>query len=153
MFFNVFSQLRFGMALERRWGAMRFVVVYFVSGIGATIMSCLLRPLTLSVGASGAIMGLMGGYLVETLTTWHSTEPLTRKINLIQVVFVVCLTMILSAIPYVDASAHCEYFKWITFLTNLFIVGGFVVGILIGLALFSVECRMFWQHLYIASFW
>jgi membrane associated rhomboid family serine protease len=71
------------------------------------------------VGASGAIMGLMGGYLgycihvyivlsvcSEVLMTWDRTDPNLRKLNLIQIVVVVAITLAISFSPYVDMGAH-----------------------------------------------
>eukprot|EP01114_Cavostelium_apophysatum_P017521 TRINITY_DN5226_c0_g1_i1.p1 TRINITY_DN5226_c0_g1~~TRINITY_DN5226_c0_g1_i1.p1 ORF type:complete len:330 (-),score=52.92 TRINITY_DN5226_c0_g1_i1:15-1004(-) len=124
IFFNVFAQLRFGMALERRWGLIKYVALYFVSGIGGVLMSCLIRYNTLSVGASGAIMGLMGGYLAEIIMTWHKTDPRLRQTSLIQLVFVIVITMVISASPYIDAGAH---------------FGGVVVGYLMGNLYFAVD--------------
>lgn len=48
-------------------------------------------------------MGLMGGFLSETIMTWNKTAPIIRRINLFQAVFVIIITMIISSIPYVDA--------------------------------------------------
>lgn len=53
---NLIAQVRLGLSLEREWGRIKFLIVYMVSGVGATLMSCLIQPDTISVGASGAIL-------------------------------------------------------------------------------------------------
>jgi len=122
IFFNLFAQLRFGLAMERKWGLIKFIVLYFVSGIGGNLLSALISYETVGVGASGAIMGLMGGFLSEVLMTWSKTDAQTRNFNLIQITAVVGITMLFSMSKYVDLGAH---------------LGGFIVGLLVGLALFS----------------
>ncbi len=63
LFSNMFALWMFGETLERELGAKRFIVYYFVCGIGAALIqmgvaSLLGENLTL-VGASGAVMGLL----------------------------------------------------------------------------------------------
>lgn len=63
--FNMLVLHQLGTPLELKLGSAKFSVIYFVSGLGGSIASVLFNnPLTLSVGASGAIFGLMGAYFV-----------------------------------------------------------------------------------------
>ena len=81
LFFNMYSLLIFGSVLERVWGVKKFLFFFFVTGLGAaavhlgvqwlqmqgymhhaaynmiTILKC-----TPTVGASGAIYGVLMGY-------------------------------------------------------------------------------------------
>ncbi len=52
--------------VEDRLGAWRFLVLYFLSGVGAVILQVVARPDSMvpMVGASGAISGVLGAYLV-----------------------------------------------------------------------------------------
>jgi membrane associated rhomboid family serine protease len=63
--FNMYALWMFGSILERTWGPKRFLIFYLTCGLTAGIAQMLLVQNEASVGASGAIMGLMGafGYL------------------------------------------------------------------------------------------
>lgn len=55
------------------WGcvfAVRIGVIYLLSGIGGSILSSLFVRNSISVGASGALFGLLGSMLSELLTNW-----------------------------------------------------------------------------------
>lgn len=56
----------FGDNLEHRFGWWVFLLFYVVSGIAATMAQVMLNPTSLipNLGASGAISGVLGGYLV-----------------------------------------------------------------------------------------
>ncbi len=58
IFINMWVLFMFGMVVEQRIGTKRFVFIYMVSGILASIASSLIYPAAL--GASGAIMGILG---------------------------------------------------------------------------------------------
>jgi len=47
---NVLIQLRVGVMLELEWGLKRFSVIYFVSGLTSSLLSCLALPDTIGVG-------------------------------------------------------------------------------------------------------
>ena len=65
LFFNAYILWVVGGQLENIVGSNRFAIIYFVSLIGGSIASYLFSPLgSYSVGASGAIFGLMGAMLV-----------------------------------------------------------------------------------------
>jgi membrane associated rhomboid family serine protease/tetratricopeptide (TPR) repeat protein len=60
-----------GGSLEDRWGRIFFPILYGVSGVVATLTHAALNPGSTipMVGASGAIAGLMGAFLVRLATT------------------------------------------------------------------------------------
>lgn len=66
LFFNMYTLYIFGSVLERVWGTKKFLLFYFVTGIGAALVHILVQYLTgsfaLTVGASGAIYGILMGY-------------------------------------------------------------------------------------------
>ena len=62
---NMYSLWLFGQALEPMLGRARFLALYLISGFAGSLGVLLLAgPFTPVVGASGAIFGLMGAFLV-----------------------------------------------------------------------------------------
>ena len=49
---------------------MRIGLLYVVSGFGGSMLSSLFIQSSISVGASGALFGLLGGMLSELITNW-----------------------------------------------------------------------------------
>jgi membrane associated rhomboid family serine protease len=65
IFFNMLALLIVGPAVEVLLGKARFLALYLIAGLGGTVGSYLLGPHNQpGVGASGAIMGIMGAYVV-----------------------------------------------------------------------------------------
>jgi len=79
LFFNMYSLMIFGCALEYVWGSKRFILFYMATGIGAAAIHTFVLWITAStlpahsqaffdllrtptVGASGAIYGVLLGY-------------------------------------------------------------------------------------------
>ena len=66
LFFNMYTLYIFGSVLERVWGTKKFLLFYFVTGVGAALVHIVVQYLTgsfaLTVGASGAIYGILMGY-------------------------------------------------------------------------------------------
>ncbi len=81
LFFNMYTLLIFGTQLERVWGSKKFLLFYFVTGLGAALCHNLVihwqiahwlavgktaaaqaALMTPTVGASGAIYGVLLGY-------------------------------------------------------------------------------------------
>ncbi len=59
LFVNCYSLYIIGPQVEAPYGYGRFLLIYFLSGIGGVVFSFAMSP-GLSVGASGAIFGLVG---------------------------------------------------------------------------------------------
>lgn len=63
LFFNMFALWMFGVELENIWGSKKFLIYYFITGIGAGIANLLIAPLFAdvapTVGASGAVYGIL----------------------------------------------------------------------------------------------
>jgi membrane associated rhomboid family serine protease len=64
IFFNMLTLYMFGNELVRYWSPRRFLIYYFVTGIGAGFCSWIVatRSLSIVIGASGAIYGLLLAY-------------------------------------------------------------------------------------------
>ena len=61
--FNSFALFQLGGLVEHFFGEGRFFWIYFGAGLFGTVASTLFQPDTVSVGASGAIFGLLGALL------------------------------------------------------------------------------------------
>ncbi|MFI3288726.1 MAG: rhomboid family intramembrane serine protease [Rikenellaceae bacterium] len=62
LFFNMFALWMFGRTLEYELGSRRFLTYYMVCGIGAGLLQValgMLYPFSITVGASGAVFGLL----------------------------------------------------------------------------------------------
>jgi membrane associated rhomboid family serine protease len=57
----------FGVELEDIWGWKKFLIFYFVCGVGSglfTLFYLLVNPYVIVIGASGAVLGLLTAYAI-----------------------------------------------------------------------------------------
>jgi rhomboid protease GluP len=59
---NMLNFVILGWAFERIFGHLRFVLIYLLAGVWSILASFVFAPQVVSVGASGAIFGLVGAY-------------------------------------------------------------------------------------------
>jgi membrane associated rhomboid family serine protease len=62
MSLNMLNLIVLGVFVERIFGHLRFLLIYLVTGVISIIASFYFAPQEISVGASGAIFGLVGAY-------------------------------------------------------------------------------------------
>ncbi|XP_027343455.1 RHOMBOID-like protein 5 [Abrus precatorius] len=146
---NMFSLLFIGVRLEKEFGFLKIGVLYILSGFGGSLMSILdLQQSgtshTVSVGASGALFGLLGAMLSELLTNWSiyankvlcnmqywKTWNVSLRTNfnatcllqcaaLTSLLIIIGLNLAVGFLPHVDNSAH---------------IGGFLAGFFLGFIL------------------
>ena len=67
LFWNMYALFIFGPRLEHLWGSKKFVLFYFLSGLGGLVCYTLFFRDSGAVlfGASGAIFGVMGAYALQ----------------------------------------------------------------------------------------
>jgi membrane associated rhomboid family serine protease len=65
IFFNMYLLYYLGTMLEPTLGSLRFALIYFTSLLAGSFGALLLDPTTVTVGASGAVFGLMGAAYFE----------------------------------------------------------------------------------------
>src|SRR3954464_2111960 len=63
--FNMYLLWVLGQMLEPALGTVRFLAVYFVSLLAGSLGALILSPDSVTVGASGAVFGLMGAAFIE----------------------------------------------------------------------------------------
>jgi membrane associated rhomboid family serine protease len=131
---NVLVQMDAGNMWEREWGSLVWLLVYVGSTLGSSVFSCCFMPGNISVGSSGAVMGLFGAKFSEIFllccekgtTTKERAAAFSRKRQACQVIGGIVIVMAMSFIPYVDWAAH---------------LGGLVAGFVIGMVCFSLKFR------------
>jgi len=65
IFFNMYALFLFGPLLEQKIGQTRFLITYFGAGIIAGVLASLFLPAgQIALGASGAIMGILGAVII-----------------------------------------------------------------------------------------
>ena len=75
LFMNLWSLLLLGPIVERLTGTIAFLVIYVASAIAGGIASAAWHPSLVSVGASGAIVGIVGAVAGIALTSRGSLPP------------------------------------------------------------------------------
>lgn len=110
-----------GPLVERWVGPVGFVILYFVSGIAGGLARLAWNPATVSVGASGALFGVVGAWL-GLLATRRATLPPTvlQQLRHSLAMFLIINVALGVLVPGIDLAAHA---------------GGFVAGIVCGLIL------------------
>jgi membrane associated rhomboid family serine protease len=73
---NMYALYLFGPQLEAALGRLRFIVLYVVSALGGSALSyAFASPVQPSLGASGAVFGLLGAYLVINRRLGRNNTP------------------------------------------------------------------------------
>ena len=112
--FNMLALFWLGTPLEARLGRSRYLLVYAMSLIGGSIVSFCFSPFTIiGVGASGAIFGLMGAFVV---VAWK------QKLDIRPFLWLIGLNLVIGFLPgtNIDWRAH---------------VGGLLTGAVMALAI------------------
>ena len=99
LFSNMFALLIFGAAIENNFPRYQYLIIYFISGLIGNLVSLVLLPLyAISLGASGAIFGLIGAAFIFFVRE----EPSLIGISLIYVFYFI----ITSFQPGINYWAH-----------------------------------------------
>lgn len=118
---NMYGLLFVGIFLEPLLGRVKYLTVYILTGILASIASIWWYDATISVGASGAIFGLYGVFLALLLTKIF--PPDFAKTFLISTAVFVGFNLLMGLTGGIDNAAH---------------IGGLVSGFIVGLILIPV---------------
>jgi rhomboid-like protein len=96
--FNMLGLWMFGTNLERIWGPKRFLIFYFACGLTAGVAQMLLVTNSVSIGASGAIMGLLAAYAYYFPDTEFFFFPIPFPIKAKYFVFIVAAVDLFSGL-------------------------------------------------------
>ena len=106
---NATMALRFGLRLEYAWGRGAYVALLLGAGLLGSVYSAVLLPDALSVGASGALMGVLGATVAVLAMAWHEggdEDKAARRGALISAVVMAAMVAVFSLVPFVDWAAH-----------------------------------------------
>ncbi|HEY0738961.1 MAG TPA: rhomboid family intramembrane serine protease [Herpetosiphonaceae bacterium] len=121
LLFNSWALYALGTEAERVYGTLRFLTIYLLSGLAGSIASYVFNPDVLSVGASGAIFGLLGALAAFAFTARSFLGWEASKMQLGQMATLAVINLAFGFIvPNIDNSAH---------------IGGLILGGISGLAL------------------
>lgn len=101
--FNMYSLYIIGPQIEQIYGAKKYLIIYLISCITASLASYLMNPNGISVGASGGIFGLMGALLAFAFIERHRIQK--KAISSLLQIIVINLFIGLS-IKNIDNFAH-----------------------------------------------
>ena len=120
---NLLVQILMGNAVERNIGSVRYVILYLLTGIGGNVVSVAYDYArgvnTYSVGASGAVFGVMGTMIILII---KGRKKLRRGSSLLVRALFAVFYAVYSGFqnPYTDNAAH---------------IGGLVTGLVLGVLL------------------
>ncbi|MEA2195508.1 MAG: hypothetical protein QOG42_1942 [Solirubrobacteraceae bacterium] len=118
--FNMYFLYFLGTLLEPEIGRLRFGAIYFVSLLGGSLGALLVSPHAVTVGASGAVFGLMGAAILALRA--RGIDPMQSGLG---------ITLLLNLgitflIPNISIGGH---------------IGGLVAGGIVGYLMFEVAER------------
>ncbi len=119
--FNMFGLYILGGLIEPVIGKLQFGILYFVSLLAGAFGALLLQPEGLTVGASGAIFGLMGGAVI--VMRQRGINPMESGLGL----WIGLNLLITFTIPNISIGGH---------------VGGLVGGALAAYVMFDLRQRV-----------
>ncbi|HEY1043251.1 MAG TPA: rhomboid family intramembrane serine protease [Telluria sp.] len=123
--FNMIVLFQVGGLVERLFGSLRFALLYLIAGVCGSLASVLWNPFVNSVGASGAIFGIIGG-LLAFVRNPDNGVPATIAKNLRGSITGFLLFNVAAGLiyPYTDNAAHFGG-----------LAGGYIAGLLLARSL------------------
>jgi len=127
---NMLSLFIFGKIVESIIGSWRMLIIYIISGLYGNFVSLSFNTSTISVGASGAIFGLIGSIFVIMYLSKNFNKKMIGQL-LIALFVLIVFSLFMSNI---NIMAH---------------LGGFISGVLITLIgyYFKTQRSLFWSFL------
>lgn len=111
--FNGYALYAFGPQIERLMGPKKYLLFFFLTGVGGNIITFFFNFKTISAGASGSLFGLFGVFLYLIHRHKYMITPEGRKSILSLLGVNLLLTL---AVPSISTTAH---------------IGGLVIGYLL----------------------
>ncbi|HEY9190792.1 MAG TPA: rhomboid family intramembrane serine protease [Sulfurovum sp.] len=127
---NMFSLYLIGRGAEMYFDTKSYLSIYFFSGLIGGLVSLYVHPVSVGVGASGAVFGVFGALAGFFLAHKEKIASYTKSFMKDFTVIIVINLVIGFSIPSIDVSAH---------------IGGLIVGFIGGFAL-SKDPRWIWIY-------
>lgn len=151
LIFNCYALYIIGMQLESFLGKWRYIIVYLLSGLAGSALSIFMST-GFSVGASGAIFGLLGSLLYFGYHYRVYLETVVKS----QIIPLIVLNLLIGLMPGIDNWAHiggliggvfATMFVGIKYKSTKFemINGGVLYLIFMGFLLFMTFSGMLFQ--------
>jgi rhomboid protease GluP len=102
---NALSLYILGMASEHAYGTRPMLLIYLVSGVAGSLLSIAMGPGP-SVGASGAIFGLMGAVMVLFWKHRHELLVRDKRIGVVIAAWAVFTIVTGLMVPMIDNAGH-----------------------------------------------
>lgn len=121
--FNMMALNAIGMQVEKIYGWKKYLLIYFSSAIGGSILSYIFSPKSISVGASGAVFGLLGAMLVFGFMK----KDVIGKSFMFNIIQVIVLNIVIGlTVPNIDNWGH---------------IGGLILGGITSLIFFKKDIK------------
>lgn len=133
LFMNMLSLWFVGRIAEMWFNKVSYISIYFISGLVGGLVSIYIHPVTIGVGASGAIFGIFGALAGMVIVHRKKIEQQFKSF-MKEFGVILLLNLVIGVVfESVDLSAH---------------IGGLIVGI-IGGALVAKSPKFIWLYILI----
>jgi rhomboid protease GluP len=130
--FNMYVLFQIGPFIEMAFGRVRYLLIYFLAGLGGSLVSIRIHPMAVGAGASGAIFGLYGAVFGFLLIKHRALNPaVTNSIAKSAGIFVLYNIVYGTISRTTDLSAH---------------FGGLVTGFVVGMLLTRPHATLAQPH-------
>ena len=130
--FNMYVLFQIGPFIEMAFGRVRYLLIYFLAGLGGSLVSIRIHPMAVGAGASGAIFGLYGAVFGFLLIKRRALNPaVTNSIAKSAGIFVLYNIVYGTISRTTDLSAH---------------FGGLVTGFIVGMLLIRPHATLAQPH-------
>jgi membrane associated rhomboid family serine protease/Flp pilus assembly protein TadD len=118
---NLYVLFNLGPFAEELLGSRRMFALYMLSGVTGSLSSLIWNPFQISAGASGALFGLFGCFVEQSvLGSGFTLKEILRPARVMLMIAVVLSCVYGAFIPGVDNAAHLGGFLAGTLLSHFF---------------------------------
>lgn len=135
--FNLLLQVTMGATIERQIGCLKYLIIYVACGISGFLLGANFSPDGIaSTGALGSLFGIIAVNMLCFMYCGKKNTNIygTKKFGLFIVIMVaeIVVSLVLGLLPGMDNFSH---------------IGGFAMGILLGLALLPDPCLVYIDYI------